>query len=165
MPQTYGPFSRHLSKLMARYLLSKASAVISRDKQGIEDIKNMIVNNKKRPYIEYSPDVAFTLDQEEVDCDLAKSLKELRENNKTIIGLNISGLLIEKNAQNRFHLKSSYRDVIDSTIAYFMKKNVYILLVPHVFTPSTCIDNDLDICIQYLDKYRILEKFYYLKSI
>ncbi|MEJ1355177.1 MAG: polysaccharide pyruvyl transferase family protein [Candidatus Sedimenticola sp. (ex Thyasira tokunagai)] len=165
MPQTYGPFRSHLSKIIGRYLLSNASAVISRDKKGLEVINNMIRNHKKRPYTDYSPDVAFTLDQEEVDSDLVAYIKELREKNNTIIGLNISGLLIEQNAQNRFSLKSSYRDVIDRTIDYFLKENnAYILLVPHVITPSTCMDDDLEICIQYLDKYKDTGKVFMLNK-
>jgi polysaccharide pyruvyl transferase WcaK-like protein len=61
LPQTYGPFKRSLTRVMARYILKRTKLIYSRDRAGVEYL-NSLLNNRGNGKVRFVPDVAFVLD-------------------------------------------------------------------------------------------------------
>ena len=140
LPQTYGPFKTEKAKSMANKVLSKASKIFSRDKEGLKAITQIIGENQKC-YL--CPDVAFTLVPEK--CPLPAKMADHRKD----IGLNISGLLFNGGytGKNDFGLTCEYKNMVLELIEYFVKEqDQKIVLVPHVVPDNFPSENDLEAC-------------------
>ncbi|RKZ77435.1 MAG: hypothetical protein DRQ57_00310 [Gammaproteobacteria bacterium] len=147
LPQTYGPFKSRISKIVARYLLARSTAIYSRDKEGLETVKNLLGANKK--ILQFIPDVAFVLDPEKPKSIIIEQLENLKAKGHVIVGLNISGLLYndDYSIKSRFDLKSDYRKLVGEIIKSFMTHpNIIVVLVPHVYAQPGRIESDPDAC-------------------
>ena len=125
LPQTYGPFKKRLSRLMTRYILRRADIVYSRDKNGIEIVKNLLNKHCVSGQVRFAPDVAFVLDaQKPENINLGSFYKAVTEHS-IVVGLNISGLLFNRNytQDNMFGLRTDYRK---SIYKFLMKEAFYI---------------------------------------
>jgi colanic acid/amylovoran biosynthesis protein len=101
------------------------------------------------------PDVAFVLDSQEPETIDVGSLNNVRKEGSVVVGLNISGLLFNGGytQENMFGLKTNYRELINSIVDFLMKnEKLYILLVPHVVTPCTAVEDDPNACRQMYEK-------------
>lgn len=135
LPQTYGPFCRRLTRILARRIINYATAVYSRDRKGLDVVRALIGDGKAAEKIKFVPDVAFVLDPRRPEGEEIGSLEKLKSNHKTLVGLNISGLLscLCEASSNIFNLNIDYPELIDSTIEYLMRQEgTAVLLVPHV---------------------------------
>jgi colanic acid/amylovoran biosynthesis protein len=156
LPQTYGPYKRPLVKKMAGHILKRAVLVYSRDKVGI-DFVNALLNNPQDGKIRFSPDVAFVLDAREPKRLDIEPSAGLRSQNSIVVGLNVSGLLFNSgyDRNNMFGLRSNYKDLIYAVIEMLLKnKGVFILLVPHVFSPPGSVECDPDACTAVYEFFR-----------
>lgn len=146
MPQTYGPFNKWISKIIAKYILKKSNNIYARDEISIKKFKDLVPNKKK---IDFCYDVAFILHPKKMP-DINYSILEKEKNNsKIIIGLNISGLLYigGYNQKNMFKLSIEYKKFIYTLIEYILsKENICLLLVPHVFGADSHIESDFTVC-------------------
>jgi len=164
LPQTYGPFKKKLSKYMARYILRRASMIYSRDFESMKSIKfllNKAIDDKKLRFV---PDVAFVLDiRKPPNIDIG-TFVEPKTDKSIVVGLNVSGLLYYGGYKNNmFEFEDGYKETIGNIIDFLMdKKDVIILLVPHVFPPAESahvevVENDVAACLDvhriYADKY------------
>ena len=154
LPQTYGPFRRRLTRVMARYILRRANVIHSRDRAGVESV-NKLLNNSENEKVRFSPDVAFVLDpQRPASADMS-SLSDMLKDRLIIVGLNVSGLLYNGcyARNNTFGLKEDYRQttarIIDSLMA---RDDIIVLLVPHVFTPIGNFESDVAACRDVYNK-------------
>lgn len=152
LPQTYGPFKSRPARWMARSVLSRASAIYSRDQEGLEQIQQLMGSRKMKAVPQLCPDVAFVLEPREPayggDLLKIKNLK-LRIQNCRFIGLNISGLLYNGGytQKNQFGLASDYRSLVKDIVSFFARQpDHYVLLVPHVIPENMPVENDLDAC-------------------
>jgi polysaccharide pyruvyl transferase WcaK-like protein len=159
LPQTYGPFKRPLTRVMVRYIMNHASLVYSRDLAGFELAKNLLKNPSDKEKVRFTPDIAFVLDPRRPVNNQIDSLERIKQsNNKILVGLNVSGLLLNGGytRDNAFRLKVDYFKLIRMIIERFAKyENVSILLVPHVFPPAPGIESDVNACAAV---YESLEK-------
>lgn len=152
LPQTYGPFKSRLARWMARSVLSRASAIYSRDQEGLEQIQLLMRSRKMKVEPQLCPDVAFVLEPREpaYGGDLLKiKNSKLRIQNSRFIGLNISGLLYNGGytQNNQFGLACGYRSLVKDIISFFASQpDHYVLLVPHVIPENMPVENDLDAC-------------------
>ena len=156
LPQTYGPYKRPLVKRMAGYILKRAVLVYSRDKAGI-DFVNALLNNPQDGRVRFSPDVAFVLDAIEPQRLSIAPSEIARKENRIIVGLNVSGLLFNSgyNRNNMFGLRSNYKDLIYAVIEMLLKnEGVFMLLVPHVFSPPGSVECDPDACTAVYEFFR-----------
>lgn len=145
LPQTYGPYKRLSSKILARYILSRAAVIYSRDLPGISTVKHLLARNAASK-ICFCPDVAFILEARRPQLAGVDSLLQLKTNNSIIVGLNVSGLLFNdaSNSNRRFNLKVNYRQLLHSIIESLLaKERVIVVLVPHVVNPNDDNDGDL----------------------
>jgi len=136
LPQTYGPFKKQTARKMAAYILKKAKAVYSRDKDGAECVHRLL-KDKGIDKVKRCPDMAFILDPGPWDDKAVAAIDDAREKGKKIIGLNISGLLYSGGytQNNMFGLSLDYPELIKQIVDYFLAMGeVALVLVPHVFS-------------------------------
>jgi len=133
LPQTYGPFKSRLSRSMAKYILKRAAAVYSRDRESLEYAKDLLGNPSENGKVRLAPDVAFVLDSCRPDNQDTDSLERIRASNRILVGLNISGLLALCNLQNNvFGLKIDYLVLVNEIVELLMtSSSTATLLVPH----------------------------------
>ena len=154
LPQTYGPFKRPVTRLMARCILKRASAVYTRDRSSVKYIRNLS-NHGKNGKIRFMPDVAFVLDLHEPGHLDVGALNSKRKKDTILVGFNISGLLLSGGytQKNMFGLKTDYSELVHSVVDLLMKdKRLLVLLVPHVFAPSGSAESDPDACLKVYEE-------------
>ena len=151
LPQTYGPFKRSLTRVMARYILKRAKLIYSRDEAGVEYV-NLLLNNRGSGKVRFVPDVAFVLDARKPSHIDIEPSADARERHSTVVGLNISGLLFNGgyNRDNMFGLGSNYRELVYAVAEMLLKQQkVSVLLIPHVFPRAgNEVESDSDACLE-----------------
>jgi len=132
LPQTYGPFKRRLSRILARHIINYASLLYSRDRAGVDYVKRLLGPAKSDEKVKLVPDVGFILDPRKPEHEEIRTLEKIKEARKTLVGLNVSGLL-SGDGGNFFGLKIDYPALTQSIVELLMKRdNTVILLIPHV---------------------------------
>ena len=135
LPQTYGPFDKRLTRILARHIINYATLVYSRDRNGPDDIGALLGAVKGGGKVKFVPDVGFLLDPHRPQGEEVESLEKIKGPGTTLVGLNISGLLScsSDGGDNIFNLKIDYAALIDSIVEFLMQQEgTTILLVPHV---------------------------------
>lgn len=135
LPQTYGPFDKRLTRILARRIIDYATLVYSRDRKGLDDVEALLGAGKGAGKVKFVPDVGFLLDPRRPQSEEVEWLEKIKGPGTTLVGLNISGLLScsSDGGDNIFNLKVDYTALIDSIVEYLMKQEgTTILLVPHV---------------------------------
>ncbi len=133
-PQTVGPFTRPLSKRLARWTLNRSAVVATRDALSTACVRELGVT---RDVIEAS-DVALRLPYDAPPArDPGRPLR---------VGLNVSGLLMAGgyDRKNMFGLKMDYPALIDSLIAALRARPDVgeLHLVPHVIVADKTSPED-----------------------
>lgn len=147
-PQTYGPFETRFGKFLAKYIVNRASVVLSRDM-----LSKKALNELTNKEVSISTDVAFTLPYEKQRYSIAKG--------KLNIGINVSQLLWVGGytEENQFNLILNYKKYIYSIIEWLETTGNYnIYIVPHVVRESKnehvdFIENDLLVSQELKKKY------------
>jgi colanic acid/amylovoran biosynthesis protein len=154
LPQTYGPFSKKISKLLAVFILERSEKIYSRDNEGVEYLRRILKTKTFYNKVQLMPDVAFILDPIKPKQSGIDSSIKIRKKNNVIIGFNISGLLYNGgyNRNNMFKLIVDYRKIIEDIIDFFMsKENIIVVLIPHVIPHpgfETSVESDPVACLQ-----------------
>jgi colanic acid/amylovoran biosynthesis protein len=149
LPQTLGPFRRRLSKMVARYIVSRADRVYSRDYLGREEMKALLGGGRSTSKFAFCYDVGFVLDPIAPDhIDIVGSTAP--ENRiRPLAGLNVSGLLFMGGykGKNMFGLRADYKELVSTIIEFLIeKKDADVLLVPHVFGTNANSEADTVAC-------------------
>lgn len=148
LPQTYGPYKSFLSQKIAGYIFRKATHIISRDKGGVEVIREVLGEGNSGSKISFCPDVAFVLDAampEEMNIDPPL----IRNAHFPLIGLNINGLLYNGGytRDNMFGLNYDYKVFARNLVKLLTKDTANrVLLIPHTFGPTGNVNSDPDAC-------------------
>ena len=148
LPQTYGPYKSFISKKIARYVLTRAACIISRDKEGFETVREIIGAENKAINIHFCPDVAFVLDTVRPGkIDIEPHI--IGDTGYSLIGLNVNGLLYNGGytLDNMFGLKYDYKTFVRNMVIRLMTDtDAHILLIPHTFAPNGHVESDQDAC-------------------
>lgn len=131
-PQTIGPFTRQPWRWLAGHVMERAQAVVARDPLSYAAIVEIAPNVRRCQAI----DVAFALPFERV-------LKSIE--GKTVIGINVSGLLFNKGygGDNAFGLDVDYPKLMRDLIARLAADNRYhVQLLTHVVSKELPADDD-----------------------
>lgn len=141
-PQTYGPFNSTLAKLIVRFTLLFADRVYSRD-----ILSKAVVSKLTSKKVEDFTDLAFSL-------KFTPAASKSETSHDTLqVGINVSGLLYNQSlASNNFSLKMKYHTFVENLIEYFLAKDIYVVLVPHVISKIE-MEDDVSICQRLKDKY------------
>jgi polysaccharide pyruvyl transferase WcaK-like protein len=145
LPQTYGPFKRRTARALARYILAHAEAVYSRDRDGLDAVKQLL-NGRASEAAKFSHDVAFVLDPREPEEPGIQPQLDLRSLGSGLVGLNVSGLLYHGGytRDNMFGLTVEYRKLVREIAEFVLRQDDWrLLLVPHVF-PGDNMDVESD---------------------
>ena len=157
LPQTLGHFKGRLARVLAKYILNRADVVYSRDYTGIEEMRKFLGRRFNTSRIRFCYDVGFALDPVKPDNIDLGDLFEKRTDDSCVVGFNISGLLFMGGytQDNMFGLKIDYRKLIYTLIDRLMqKKNVMVILVPHVFGSPEHLESDSVICSKIYDELK-----------
>jgi colanic acid/amylovoran biosynthesis protein len=157
LPQTYGPFKRKSARMMAKYILKRASRIYSRDQESLDYVNHLFKNHNKNEKIRFAPDVAFILDSREPEHLDVGSLYLTRKNDSIVIGVNISGLLYTGGytGNNMFELRTNYAQLVFEIIESLLQEDNkrLILLVPHVFPPPGYdMESDTNACLKVYEQ-------------
>jgi colanic acid/amylovoran biosynthesis protein len=139
LPQTYGPFKKRVTKIMARHILNYADIVYSRDADGLHYVRKLLRDGNTSEKIRLLSDVAFILDPRRPKDKNIESLEKIKAENRILVGLNISGLLSLDNhvGKKKFNIKADYFDLINSVLELLMRcGKTAVLLVPHTVETS-----------------------------
>jgi len=148
LPQTYGPYRSKISKCIAKFIIRRASFIVSRDRESIETVNKLLDKSDKKKVSYFCPDVAFVLDlfkenKIKINPPLNKS------DNISIIGFNISGLLYSGgfSRNNMFGLKSDYKEFVHKLAGHFLRETkAHLLLIPHTIAPPGNVESDPGAC-------------------
>lgn len=150
LPQTIGPFEGCITKGMAKYLMNRVKVIYSRDKIGVQETKDLLgLSDKINKKIKFCYDIGFVVNPvRPKKIDSETFYLQTMDNHRTV-GLNVSGLLFVGGYahNNMFGLKLDYKELMYEVIDYLIdKKNVSVLLIPHVFRAPTDPNNDSVAC-------------------
>jgi polysaccharide pyruvyl transferase WcaK-like protein len=161
LPQTIGPFRGKLSRIIARYILQRSERVYVRDTRSFSELKRLFACGSVPEKYKFCYDVAFALDPIAPSRQDIVGLSLRGRYGSRLIGLNISGLLFRRDStgRNAFGLCDDYEELIEALISFLMrKKDVAVLLVPHVFGRQPGSESDTLVCEQVFakadEKYR-----------
>lgn len=132
-PQTYGPFSKPFSRLLAAATLSRSALVCARDEASVMHLRELGVSRQ----VIVASDVALRLPR------AATPLSGKRPK----VGINVSGLLMAGGyaGRNDFGLSVDYpkliRRLIDAFLSHSEQPEVH--LIGHVICPDTPVEDDM----------------------
>jgi colanic acid/amylovoran biosynthesis protein len=150
LPQTYGPYTSRISRRIARYILSHAHIIFSRDRESIELVKDILDRKSIGKRIMFCPDVAFALDSITPKDGVIPQFTNTG-NEYPLVGLNINGLLYNGGytRNNMFSLKMDYKLFVHQLSEAILKNTkANLLLIPHTFAPHGHIESDPDACVE-----------------
>ncbi len=148
LPQTFGPYRSSLSKLVAKFILRSASGIMSRDREGVHLVQEMLGSDKSGKRARFCPDVAFVMESR-VPYPMGVSPPFPLENRGVIIGLNVSGLLYNRGVEhaNPFGLKYDYRNFVRTlTLRLLEFPDVRVVFIPHTYGLPGQVDSDPEAC-------------------
>jgi polysaccharide pyruvyl transferase WcaK-like protein len=132
-PQTIGPFNGWVAQLLARQVMACCTRVFARDNLSSNYLKYLGVMSNADEAI----DVAFRLPYRKT---------ERGPGNKTRVGINVSGLLLNGGytGSNQFGLTIDYANTIRQVVAYFVTMtDVEVHLISHVIEPNMPVEDDV----------------------
>jgi polysaccharide pyruvyl transferase WcaK-like protein len=148
LPQTYGPYHHPLARWCARIILKGSNKILSRDRQGIKTVQQLLGEKSHSKSIFFCPDVAFLLDS--LVPKFPKIIPAVQKNTETpLIGLNVSGLLFNGGLtrNNMFRLRLDYRRFVEKFVSVFLETTAaHILLIPHTYAYPGNVESDPDAC-------------------
>lgn len=149
LPQTLGPFYGRLPRIVAKWIITHAAQVYSRDHQGIEDLKSLLGRNYNPKRHLFCYDVGFVVEPRKPSHAEVAGISFNLKRSAPLVGLNVSGLLLAGGytQDNMFGLRVDYRRLIYSIIDDLIyRKEATVLLVPHVFGTTPGSESDVLAC-------------------
>jgi len=123
-PQTIGPFTKPLSRMLAKLSMRLCKIVATRDDLSLQAARDMGLTRE----IPLASDVALRLPYDPPE----------KTDGPIKVGLNVSGLLMGGGytGKNEFGLQMDYPALIRDLITHFQAQNCAVHLVPHVIVPE-----------------------------
>jgi polysaccharide pyruvyl transferase WcaK-like protein len=119
--------------------------ILTRDKEGLSVVQETVGKSHSVKNLNFCPDVAFMLDS------ILPKNQEIQPNitvnqQKDLIGINVNGLLYNGGytRNNMFGLALDYRDFVSKLLHRLLEiTSVHILMIPHTFSRTGGINDDL----------------------
>lgn len=149
LPQTLGPFSGRLPRLIARAILSRAERVYSRDHIGLQQLEQFLGRAFDAGRHRFCYDLGFVVEPRHPAKLEIMGLNESFATQRPLVGLNVSGLLWVGgySRNNMFGLQPDYRQLVYAMIDHLISsKAADVLLVPHVFGKEPGSESDASAC-------------------
>jgi colanic acid/amylovoran biosynthesis protein len=155
LPQTIGPFHRQVSKAIAKYILTRAERVYSRDYRGLITARELIGRNLPDGRIALCQDLGFVLEPDAPAQLAIEGFTDTHSGEHPLVGLNLSGLLAMGGytKTNMFALKVDYRELVTRLIDFLIhEKRANVLLIPHVFGTGPHAESDAAVCKTFYEQ-------------
>lgn len=137
LPQTIGPFARPVARVLAGWLMRRASLVCTRDADGLNEVRHLLRIDDDDARACFCPDMGFVVEPHAPHSpDLGGLELPSTDRTRPLVGFNVSGLLLMGgyDKSNMFQLNVNYADLVDRLVELFVdEKNANVLLIPHVF--------------------------------
>jgi polysaccharide pyruvyl transferase WcaK-like protein len=149
LPQTLGPFKAKPTRWIAKYILSHADTVYSRDRIALSNGNLPIGNGRHARDVRFCYDVGFVVNPRPPATSEPVLRSLSRGASSSLVGLNVSGLLAMGgyNQQNMFGLKGDYKQLMARLISFFIdSRDANVLLIPHVFGAEENPESDSAAC-------------------
>lgn len=148
LPQTFGPYTGLTARLAAGWILRRAKAVISRDTQGVETVRQ--VTGPNGPHVHVFPDVGFCMSTRPLPAPIRERAAELRSRGP-IVGLNVSSLLYMGGYKrdNAFRLIEPFPQLVAALVNHIVQNlHAQVLLIPHVRGGLSGVEDETQLCAQ-----------------
>lgn len=135
-PQTIGPFTRRISRSIARAVLGRSEVIFARDRLSTQVCASLGAGGAAQEVI----DVAFALPYMPTPP---------QERDAQHVGVNVSGLLYRGgyDRRNYFGLAFDYADFVHRSVRAFLERGMRVHLIPHVLEDSTSVEDDFSACL------------------
>lgn len=134
LPQTFGPFTTTEGRRRAEDLVRRSALAYARDAWSYDQLRDLAGPGADGARLRQGVDVAFALRPREPEPSTVEQLEALT--GETVVGVNVSGLLREDSARDRFGLAGSYLDTMTSLVRELVRAGAVVLLVSHVHGSS-----------------------------
>jgi colanic acid/amylovoran biosynthesis protein len=145
LPQTFGPYKSRISRAIAKWIIGHSSMVLSRDRESILLLRDLMKRSSPPVQAQFCPDVAFTLPSASME-NLAIYPRTGISKNFTWIGMNVSGLLFHGGytGNNMFGLRFEYRQFILELVEKLLAEDdrIRILFIPHTYGQEGNVNSD-----------------------
>jgi colanic acid/amylovoran biosynthesis protein len=149
LPQTYGPFQRRSSRLIAKFIVNHSERAFCRDHRSLDQLMGTTGASNQNNRSAFCHDMAFCIDSVAPADLTVEGIPLLSQRDMNLVGLNVSGLLYRggNSGRNAFGLRVDYRNLVPDIIDLLIQeKNASVLLVPHVFETEEGFESDVVAC-------------------
>jgi polysaccharide pyruvyl transferase WcaK-like protein len=153
LPQTYGPYRSRISRYLAGLIMAKSEAILARDREGLDVVRQILDRKKSVKTARFCPDVAFALEASAPDMKSIHPPLDVKDR-RNLVGLNVNGLLYNGGytRDNMFGLALDYRRVVHEVARKLLEQtDCSILFVPHTFAPEGDVESDPQACREVFD--------------
>ncbi len=157
LPQTYGPFRRRSTRLIARWIVKRAEQSWCRDRCSLAQLMNVPASHPRWGDRAFGYDMGFAIEPIPPAQLSIEGLPAPCRRNPRLIGVNVSGLLFQRGytGKNEFGLRSDYRGLMHVLICSLLERaETQVLLVPHVLETESRVESDVLACEQLYDGLR-----------
>lgn len=134
LPQTYGPFANERRRQLAASIVDRSHCAWTRDPDGLDTLRELLGDRFDEERHRQGVDVAFALPAVRPPDPVAEQA-ETSGDGRTVVGLNVSGLLMNDlgGATEQFGLSFDYRRVVTELARRLLADIAdHLVLVPHV---------------------------------
>ena len=142
LPQTYGPFDTAEGRALAERLVRSAHLAWARDPRSYERLVELAGPDADVSRLRSGVDVAFALRPRRPADDVAARV-EAAARGTVLAGVNVSGLLRDAQARDRFGLVGDYIATMTSLVRELVEAGARVLAVPHVHVPGGGGESDI----------------------
>lgn len=150
LPQTYGPFDTAEGRAIAERLVRSAHLAWARDPQSYERLVELAGPDADSSRLRSGVDVAFALRPRRPEGNVAAAVEAAAHGN-VVAGVNVSGLLRDVQARDRFGLVGDYIATMTNLVRELVEAGARVLAVPHVHVPGGGGESDIAAIEQVLD--------------
>lgn len=142
LPQTYGPFTTASARADAGRLIRASALAYARDPWSYEQLLDLAGDDADTSRLRNGVDVAFALAPRRPAEAVASEVEQLTV--EPTAGVNVSGLLLDRDAHRRFRLAGDYLDTMTALVSALVDAGARVLLVPHVHIPGGSGESDIN---------------------
>lgn len=139
LPQTFGPFTTVEGREIAERVVRSATLAYARDAASYAHLHELADDRVEPGRLREGVDVAFALEAKRPMGTVADVLDSV---DGVVAGVNVSGLLKDRDARERFDLAGDYLSTITDLVAKLVSMGTTVLLTPHVHTPGADGESD-----------------------
>lgn len=141
LPQTYGPFATARGRRSAERIIRSATIAMARDPWSHEQLVSLAGPDADRTRLRQGVDVAFALQPRRPADEVAAQVEGCTD--EVTAGVNVSGLLVEPGAAERFGLAGDHVATMTDLVRRLIGAGARVVFVPHVHAPGGGGESDV----------------------